>query len=851
MARQLSSSEIEQALQTCADEPIHIPGTIQPMGGLLAYSLGTEEIEYASENIEKYLSPKQGGLLGFTACEGLGKEAYHALCNAAGQPGFETQRTSVGRFDFGSRELEVHAFSSGAHVVVDFEDAGQPWGSDADPFGDLRVLTREIQNSPNLDTLLKRATSLMRQISGYERVMIYKFDRQFNGEVCAESKRKSAESFLGLRFPHWDIPPQARAMMIRNPVRIICDVDQRPIPIRSMDERAKPLDISLSLLRGVSPVHMQYLRNIGAASTMTLSIVVEGSLWGIASFHHRKPRYPGVRIQRLLSAIQPIFEYKIGTLQVAAAKELERKVDLTEVAIQSEIDANPDISKVFPDMAASFCVALDAHGVAFLSDAMSASQGKVPDQSVLDRLLEDATSVSPGILAIENLSAKLPELADELNGCAGALVGTFGTKRAICVFREEQTQSVAWAGNPEKTIERVDGRWRLEPRGSFATYLTEVRGQCNHWTEQDHLLLRRLWTVANAAERRSLMSTLNRHQALMIDELNHRVRNILALVNSVSRQARRRYKSIDSYAQSLEARIRALAAAHEIGSGNAATAASVMSIIKKELAPYADPQGMRIEVTGADARISAENAPILGLVIHELATNAAKYGAISGDAGRVRVTLHNNEEGLCIHWTETGGPPAEVPTERGFGSTLIENALPHELGGTSELTFARSGVSARLVLPKSVLIQLCNEVAPAKTTAPEVSGNQGVKVSGEVFDGTVLVVEDNYLIAVELNKQITELGYPNVEVVSNAADALDVIDDKRPDLAIIDINLGGANTSVEVARRLRAEGVPFAFATGYGDKTRVPADFSDARRLLKPVALTELRTALHDMRPQN
>ena len=521
--------------------------------------------------------------------------------------------------------------------------------------------------------------------------------------------------------------------------------------------------------------------------------------------------------------------------------------------MQSEIDRNLEIRTVLPDLATTLCEVIRGQGIALLSGAQMTHHGISPGLSVLERLLEDASAEPNKVLAIENLSRAYPDLPGDLGGCAGALVGAFGARRAICIFREARPRAVTWAGNPEKDIERFGGTYRMVPRASFVTFLEELKGVCIPWTEQDLILAQRLRSLVNSAERRSLMNTLNRQQALMIDELNHRVRNILALVRSVSTQARRRYGTLNSYSRSVEARIEALAAAHEIGSTSTAISTSISGLIAKEVAPYQNQKGERVEIIGQDDHIVAEQAPIVALVIHELATNAAKYGALSVTEGHVRVEMERSVEGLTIRWAEIGGPTVQPPTDRGFGSMLIEQAMPHEMGGRSALTFAPEGVRAALFLPEQVLsgpMQFETKEAREDAALVEDEAEGTVPIPDILKGGLVLVVEDNFLIATEMQDQLADLGFSNIDVASNVYDALEIIDRERPSLAFLDVNLGGGNTSAPVAQRLLSEQVPFVFATGYGDRVALPDAIDGVPRITKPVSAGSLRSAVNGLLAQ-
>ncbi|MEO0990644.1 MAG: HWE histidine kinase domain-containing protein, partial [Pseudomonadota bacterium] len=447
-------------------------------------------------------------------------------------------------------------------------------------------------------------------------------------------------------------------------------------------------------------------------------------------------------------------------------------------------------------------------------------------------------------------AASLAALAGQgwlLAGAAGAIVFAPVQDRAFFVFRREQVREINWAGNPEKTIETVDNRTRLSPRGSFSTYLAQLRGHSKPWSQQDLYFSSRIWSIVNSVERREMITAMNRQQKIMIDELNHRVRNILALVRSVSQQARRSsYGSLESYSASLEARIQALAASHNLASGSVVSAVSVHHLIRTEFAPFGVEREARLVLSGEDKPIRAEVAPIFSLVIHELVTNAVKYGALSNDDGKVLVGIAERDGGLDVVWLERGGPPVVEPKERGFGSALISDAIPHELNGTVLHEFRAEGVTAEFHLPPAVfeIGDVASVTVGEPITRKAVAGTAPKPEFGLM---SCLIVEDNFVIARGLHDQLVGLGVGSVEIASSVETALALLEAEAPDFALLDVNLNRDETSGPIAHWLRAHHVPFLFVTGYGDNENLPPNMSDVPRLTKPTPTADLAATIGDI----
>lgn len=838
----LSDEIVRDALAECAAEPVHIPGTVQPFGCLVGMDAETREIHYASENCGEIIGYAASALFGKTLRETLGSDVEHALNNAAAFPLFETTSIPLGMVTINAVEIEAHAFRTGAFVVLELEPHTPTELGDHHALNALSLLIDVIEGCDTQKDLFDSTVDCLRQFSGYDRVMVYRFDREFNGEIIAEDKRFSMEPLLGLRFPSFDIPAQAREIMSKVPLRFIQDIAQTPVPIRTRTKDTGPLDITMAYTRGVSPVHMQYLQNMGVQATMTLSLVVDGKLWGMISFHHQRPRVPPAMLRRIFVQVLSVFTTKLEALRQREVLDRIDEVEQMKDDIFDEIDANHQMQQFFHSIGQMVSKVMRADGASVLIGSQRFGYGEMPGQSITDELLKRAQAAQNRVVAIESIEDTLPDLVGDANETRGALVYATDADRAICFFRRGISTKISWAGDPEKTIEVAEGRARLSPRGSFKAYLEDASSSCEQWTEQDILFARQIWNIVNAAERRVLLNTINRQQQIMIDELNHRVRNILALVRSVSRQARRRYGTLNSYAKSLESRIQALANVHDIY-GTTATSMGLHKLIMTEFVPYQVEGNKQIELTGDNPRIRADVAPIFSLIMHELTTNAAKYGALTVETGKVLIDICETQAGYVLTWQEVGGPPVSSPQEFGFGTTLIEQAVPHEMDGSTTLTFKPGGVEAEIVLPHS-LFDWSMSIAEVEQAENTVSISEQVGLPSAALNGTALVLEDNFVIAKEMGDQLSDFGFRDVVSFSNVPSAMEFIDQEVPLVALLDVNLGNGVTSAEVALRLHQLGVATVFSTGYGEKANLPSELNYVPRLTKPVDPRTLKNAL-------
>lgn len=483
--------ELQLALDTCAAEPVHIPGTIQPFANLLACDPETRKITHASANMEDAIGLRLDAVLGADMRDILGRRAWHNITGALQAATTSGHPIAIGAHDFPGGLQMLSVFPSADAIVVELEAQSQQTLATMDALRTLDFLNAEITACKTENDLFALATETLRHITGYDRALLYKFDPDFNGEILAESRSPRMESYLGLRFPHWDIPAQARAIMARIPLRIISDVEQDPLPlICAPDSRA--LDLTPAISRGVSAVHMDYLRNMGLGATMSVTLKHADELWGMIAFHHRRPRVPEPGLRAVLKGFAQSFALKLELLAAEKLNIISAKTDEHALELLQRFDKSPSVDAFFEQIAPELCKALKAQGLSILNGDAVTAYGTCPGPSVLEALATEAAKMGSGaMLAVQDLSAHLADLSSQLGPVAGAMVLPLRQNQTLIIFRDAVNQTVHWAGNPEKTIDRSDGRIRLAPRGSFSAYLQEVEGQCQPWTVADRIFARR------------------------------------------------------------------------------------------------------------------------------------------------------------------------------------------------------------------------------------------------------------------------------------------------------------------------------------------------------------------------
>ncbi len=822
---------------------MHIAGSVQTFGAIVAVDLRNQLITHACTGASQLLNRPIDMILGADPRDLLGRRIMHDVHNATSRSDHSARRVYLGRYDIEGTDHVLHSTAAPDGAIVEFEPAVSTPALAADFVDELSSLVTRIQDAKTLDELFATTVKLLRFTTGYDRVMVYRFDPDYNGEVIAEACAPALDPLVGLRFPHWDIPPQARDIMRKVTTRIIADTAASPNDLVADRPDRAPLDMTQVLARGVSPIHMQYLRNMGVGGSMTLSLVIDGRLWGMIAMHRAQPAMPTLHVRQLCDAFIPLMVTKIEVLQQTRLLSLAKDLEKLQHDLREDLDQSNKIAPTFFKMSDRLCTGFYAQGIALVEEDEVHTYGSVPELAFFETLATKIADEAQGVVHHDDLPQTFPDASALLGSIAGVMAITLDARRALFVFRESRDHDVQWAGAPDKDIEVVSGNLRLMPRGSFEVYKQTIRGKSVPWSAAQVDLAGNIWRLLLASTRASMIAELqqSRLQGLMNDELNHRVRNILALVGAVSRRARDENVSIDAYKASVETRIRALAAAHEIGMGQSDEPVPIRRILQLEAAPHATGSAISVEDASAHWNISPEMAAVFALVIHEAMTNAAKYGALSVPEGRLHITLQDADDGLHLDWVETGGPSVASPQRQGFGTGLITHAVGYEMAGRSTLHYDPGGVRIEIVLPYTILSP---EPAAPQTDATVEAPEGADAFPAALLDLRVLVLEDVYVVAADMQFALQDIGFTHVDICSTSASAEDVLDQSTVGLAILDINLGGQTTSFDFARRLKLAGIPFVFVTGYKGCDRMPADLHDNPVLIKPVGQDALATAV-------
>ena len=455
-------------LESCADEPIRVPGAIQPHGRMMVLRAGsTQEIAFSANWRDA---------------------AQRRSALAALDPrGFDVpdgeSPASLGTAMIDGVESDASVHRLGDSVIVEFEPSGGDRDTRAPIYSLARHFLPQLQRSRSVDDLLEIAVRELKRLTGFGRCMAYRFDRDGHGEVLAEAMEEGYESYAGHRFPAGDIPAQARALYCLNFIRLIPDSEYEPVPLQTLVPGLAPtaIDLSLAGLRSVSPVHLEYMRNMGTRASMSVSIVVRGELWGLVSCHDRGTRFLSFPTRAACEHLGRLLSVQVEAAEERSAVEQRhelRQLTLQIIAQRADLDAS---LLGLVDEPATMLRLAQAAGVAVVLDDACGSYGEVPAADEIVALAEWVRHRGEQVLACDHLAEAWPAAAGWRDVGAGVLAISISQvhRHVILWFRTAVVQTITWAGRPYKEV-RSEGR--IQPRSSFASWKEELGGRSLPWT---------------------------------------------------------------------------------------------------------------------------------------------------------------------------------------------------------------------------------------------------------------------------------------------------------------------------------------------------------------------------------
>ena len=480
----------EADLTTCDREPIHIPGSIQPHGVLLVMDRQTLHIEQVAGDAGALLAIADNRITGMPLSAVLDADAEIFV---TGQLAASTEHVApVMRLNVrprtGAKLLDLTLHASGRTAILELEAVrSEPvgeFGSTTDPIARLKHLLSAVQMTASVEECCAAAAISLRKATGFDRAMVYRFLPDDSGEVVAEDAREGLESFLGLHYPASDIPQQARELYRRNWIRTIPDINYVAAPLKpSMNPRTgTTVDMSHCALRSVSPIHVEYLRNMGVCATLSASIVCREKLWGMLVLHHYSPHHVAADLRVACETFAQIFSLHVDAKAQAETSVQRLNSQQRREELVAALAGTKDIGAVIS--AWDLMPYVGATGAVVHLEGKARAVGVTPPSDEVSALITWLNGMNRPLYATDQLSAHYPR-ASAFSAIASGLLAV-GLSREprdyVLWFRPEIGRTVRWAGNPTKQVKVARHGARLTPRGSFAEWLEVTRFRSASWS---------------------------------------------------------------------------------------------------------------------------------------------------------------------------------------------------------------------------------------------------------------------------------------------------------------------------------------------------------------------------------
>ncbi|MFO0580401.1 MAG: GAF domain-containing protein [Polyangia bacterium] len=528
-------------LSNCEREQIHLAGSIQPHGALLVLREPELVVIQASQNAADRL--RLDGPLHGRALKELSPDLSERVRRHLDDP-LDTlpvaTRCHIGP-DGAAFDVLLHRPPEGG-LVVELERAGPPIAGSLSAEIDKALQT--LVAAASVSALCNETARIFRGLTGYDRVMVYQFDEEGHGKVFSEEKRPELEPLLGNRYPASDIPQIARRLYERNRVRMLVDVNYQPVPLlpRLSPLTGRELDMSLCAIRSMSPIHIQYLKNMGVCATLVASLMVGGRLWGLVACHHYQPRHIQFELRATCELLAEVIGTRIAALESFAQSQAELEVRRLEQRMIESISRDGDWRSALFDSSRSVLKSVGASGMALLLEDQVLSTGEVPgtqELRALSRWLDNKRLQPGGLFATASLAQAEPGFAP-LTRVASGLVATAVSSEPgdyLLWFRPEQIQTVTWGGNPFKAVIIGDSPSDLSPRRSFAQWHQVVEGTSEPWAPAALTTARLIGdTVSDVViQFRSVRMLIAQHQLELVQKRVQRAEHAVIIADADGR----------------------------------------------------------------------------------------------------------------------------------------------------------------------------------------------------------------------------------------------------------------------------------------------------------------------------
>lgn len=461
----MSGSQLD--LDACAREPIHVPGAIQPHGSVLVLDPADLNIQWASANFEELIGQTPIG--------------FHPMIKTALRS-WRTAGDSTYRARLQNPDVHILAQAHQGRLIVEFEPSAAVFHNEL--LLRLTGFAQQVTATKALADALSATARMIAEMTGFDRALVYRFDPDWNGHVVAEAGNGTLPSYFDLRFPAADIPAQARNLYSLNRIRLIPDANYEPVPLIAFGEErdASAIDMTFTQLRSVSPVHLEYMRNMGTLSSMSISVMVDGRLWGLLSCHSRDPHHVTSDIREACDFVVQSLAMRISADSRSEAAALGVELSRVHSKLLTAMTQADRWDEGLAGAPTKLLELTRADGAAILSQDTFLSVGEAPEEREVRRLVGDLSQA--GAVTDFYVTDSMAAERSRGDGPAGGPCGVLALRISevedswLVWFRQEVVKTVTWGGDPHKVV-RESGR--IHPRKSFEAWREMVRGRSAPW----------------------------------------------------------------------------------------------------------------------------------------------------------------------------------------------------------------------------------------------------------------------------------------------------------------------------------------------------------------------------------
>lgn len=543
----------EELLANCADEPIRTPGAIQPHGVLLTLSEPDWLVMQVSENVQTLLGRLADEVVGEPLHQLIGIEyAQQVVTAALLDPPLDAPDLHFTIND-GKFEGFVHRHQGVLVLELEVQAPISKFQDRAGKVNKLGKMLQRLQAAKSLQGLYEISVQEIQSITGYDRVLIYRFEEEGHGQVIAEATSPSMEVFQGLFFPASDIPEQARELYRTNWLRIIPDANYKPVPLvpKLRPDTGESLDLSFASLRSVSPIHCQYMKNMGVLSSMSISLLKGDKLWGLISCGNRQPLHVPHELRSACQTIGQVLSLQISAMEaLEVSRQREEKIEALALLNQAMINSSENVFDGLAQRPQLLMALTNATGVAIVEDKQLHRYGSCPEPDEIRALHKWLQSSSLKVFSSHQLSMVYPP-ADEFKHVGSGVLAFSLPKpvdNGVLWFRPEVKENINWSGDPNKplSLEDSEAGLRLRPRSSFEIWKVEMAGISAKWSYGDLF-------AANDLRRSALESDLARQVARerravqarddLVAVVSHDLRNPMTVISMLCGMMQKAFSS--------------------------------------------------------------------------------------------------------------------------------------------------------------------------------------------------------------------------------------------------------------------------------------------------------------------